>query len=616
MVFSLGRYLFSTSPQRFGQGIAVVLFFALFLVACRPTPTPTVDVNMDSYVQPEWIDQYIRDSLHVKQPLHCFLTLQKSIPQKWQRPALEGFYYHLPEKLDDGLVDRWLDTAYDVLTDQNVRSFLKMIEGQRLIEKGEYRSAVPRLQESYELALQERQYFRANDARRYLARSYMLQGDYPVALSLLLKVHGFLEGKPDLLHQVRKFETMMEIMRVHQLVGDYPKALYWGKKALRYAQPEQWGQMVIVGERLAETWLSIDQPDSAWHYLQLSAAWRNQFQVRHDVTNWHYMMGKALIARGGCREALDQLQRAASGNLEQFNRRKIAAIQLSLADAYSCLGNGAAALRHYQDALAITPDTAAIADIHYKIAGLYEQQGRFRESLLHTQLGARFSNISYNAEKGRALGKIESQLALERTENRIKLLAANQRSHQFQIALVLILCLSAATVLAFAYDRQRRRRRSLESERKLLYAEKVIQEQKLRIAALSLTEKEKEVDALQQLIELKNNLIASLEQKIVPPEPDANGRPLRMLTDLDWEVFRDSFERQFPGYLQRVKMQFPKITHTEVRLFLFIKVGLDNLEISSISGISLESVYRNRTRLRQKLGLGSSENLEQFVYGF
>ena len=131
-----------------------------------------------------------------------------------------------------------------------------------------------------------------------------------------------------------------------------------------------------------------------------------------------------------------------------------------------------------------------------------------------------------------------------------------------------------------------------------------------------MTEKEKEVDALQQLIELKNNLIASLEQKIVPPEPDTNERPLRMLTELDWGMFRDSFERQFPGYLQRVKMQFPKITHTEIRLFLFIKVGLDNLEISSISGISLESVYRNRTRLRQKLGLESSENLEQFVSGF
>ena len=616
MVLSLGRYFFRASPLRFGQRMAVAFFLAFLFAACRPTPAPTVDANTDSYVQPEWIGQYIRDTLHVKQPLHCFLTLQKSVPQKWQRSALEGFYYHLPEKLDDGLVDRWLDTAYAVLIDPNVRSFLKMIEGQRLIEKGEYRPAIPCLQESYDLALQQGQYFRANDALRYLARSYTLQGDYPMALSLLLKVHGFLEGKPDLLHQVRKFETMIEIMRVHQLAGDYPKALYWGKKALRYVQPEKWGQIVITGERLAETWLSMDQPDSAWHYLTMSAALRKQFRVQHDVTNWHYLMGKVLIARGGCREALDQLQQAASGNLERFNRRKIAAIQLSLADAYSCLGKGADALRHYQDALAITPDTAAFADIHYKIAGLYEQQGRFRESLLHIRLGIRFSNISYNAEKGRALGKIESQLALERTENRVKLLAANQRSHTFQIALVLILCLSAATVLAFAYDRQRRRRRSLESERKLLYAEKVIQEQKLRIAALSLTEKEKEVDALQQLIELKNNLIASLEQKIVPPEPDTNERPLRMLTELDWGMFRDSFERQFPGYLQRVKMQFPKITHTEIRLFLFIKVGLDNLEISSISGISLESVYRNRTRLRQKLGLESSENLEQFVSGF
>jgi DNA-binding CsgD family transcriptional regulator len=44
-----------------------------------------------------------------------------------------------------------------------------------------------------------------------------------------------------------------------------------------------------------------------------------------------------------------------------------------------------------------------------------------------------------------------------------------------------------------------------------------------------------------------------------------------------------------------------------------IKIGTDSRSIAAISGISVESVYRGRTRLRKKLGLDNSENLETFI---
>jgi DNA-binding CsgD family transcriptional regulator len=58
------------------------------------------------------------------------------------------------------------------------------------------------------------------------------------------------------------------------------------------------------------------------------------------------------------------------------------------------------------------------------------------------------------------------------------------------------------------------------------------------------------------------------------------------------------------------------VTKNEIRLFIFIKIGLENGKIAEIFGISPESVYRNRTRLRQKLGLEGSVNLEHFVRSF
>jgi DNA-binding NarL/FixJ family response regulator len=94
------------------------------------------------------------------------------------------------------------------------------------------------------------------------------------------------------------------------------------------------------------------------------------------------------------------------------------------------------------------------------------------------------------------------------------------------------------------------------------------------------------------------------------------GAPLRMLTRKDWLSFQQTFEAQFPAYIYRLKAQFDSVTSNEIRLFILIKIGLDNHSIADISGISIESVYRNRARLRKKLGMDSTENLDKFIVSF
>ena len=91
---------------------------------------------------------------------------------------------------------------------------------------------------------------------------------------------------------------------------------------------------------------------------------------------------------------------------------------------------------------------------------------------------------------------------------------------------------------------------------------------------------------------------------------------MRMITEQDWFFFRQAFEAQFPGYISRLKTRFGSITNTEIRLFIMIKVGLDSQHIADVSGVSIESIYRNRTRLRKKLGLDGSENLYAFIESF
>jgi tetratricopeptide (TPR) repeat protein len=90
----------------------------------------------------------------------------------------------------------------------------------------------------------------------------------------------------------------------------------------------------------------------------------------------------------------------------------------------------------------------------------------------------------------------------------------------------------------------------------------------------------------------------------------------RILTPSDWSAFKIYFEKAFPGYLLRLRNAHPKLTEAEERLFLFIKLKLTNREAAAILGISADSVKKTRTRLRKRLAIHESINLETYVSNF
>ena len=565
-----------------------------------------------------WFDAEVQAGLHYSAPGNCFRHVRQTVPRKWWRYATESLYYRLPEVPDSGETERWLDTAAVILPDDNVRSFLQMIRGNRFVAAGNFNEALSCLQESYTLATQQHQLFRANDAKRYMARCLMLRGDYPQAISLLMEVFEFFSDKSDEFHQVRKYETRFELARACLVSGDLNKALYWGKQTLDYlGQFNNTGQTVRAVEQMTQIYLSMGKPDSALIYVNEAETIRQQQHIIADSSNGHYLYGKTMTELGRYDEALPRLKLALAGNLEIKNRQKVGDILSSLADCYKGMGKPDLALEYYRQALETTPDTSAMSSIHYKLSNIFQQKNRLPEALHHIKAGARYSRIFFSAEKDRTIGRLESQAALEREASQVKFLTARQKSHQFKIAALSIVFLLGILTLGLLLDRQRRKRIILEQEKELLEAHQLIQQQELRIANASLAQKTEEVASLQNLLELKNQLISSLELQInTSPSQEPVAQPLRMLTEHDWHDFRENFEKQFPNFIVRLKNSFPGITTSETRLFIFIKIGLESSQIANISGISQESVYRNRSRLRQKLGLDQSVSLETFIGGF
>jgi DNA-binding NarL/FixJ family response regulator len=83
-----------------------------------------------------------------------------------------------------------------------------------------------------------------------------------------------------------------------------------------------------------------------------------------------------------------------------------------------------------------------------------------------------------------------------------------------------------------------------------------------------------------------------------------------------WFRFNLSFDRVHPEFNKHLIEHFPDLTPTELKLCAFIRLGMSNKEIASLLNQNPDSVKVSRSRLRKKLGIEQSQNLENFLAGF
>jgi DNA-binding CsgD family transcriptional regulator len=134
-------------------------------------------------------------------------------------------------------------------------------------------------------------------------------------------------------------------------------------------------------------------------------------------------------------------------------------------------------------------------------------------------------------------------------------------------------------------------------------------------------------DFTHHLVE-KNRVIFELEKKVISnterrqsqasdngenQEEYTNLLQLRILTDDDWSKFKMYFDKVFPGLILQLRQKHSNLTGAEERLFLLLKLKTDSREMADMLGISMESVRKNKYRLKKKLSLNENEPLEDYI---
>lgn len=132
--------------------------------------------------------------------------------------------------------------------------------------------------------------------------------------------------------------------------------------------------------------------------------------------------------------------------------------------------------------------------------------------------------------------------------------------------------------------------------------------------------KQNELDNYTKRLQEKSSLIEKLERNLSATKQNEENNELiqqlytsTILTDEEWEQFRQMFEHVHKGFIQRLKEQLPDITPADMRFLVLTKLKMSNKEMAGILGVQPDSIRTYKYRLRKKINLGEHDSIKRYV---
>lgn len=187
----------------------------------------------------------------------------------------------------------------------------------------------------------------------------------------------------------------------------------------------------------------------------------------------------------------------------------------------------------------------------------------------------------------------------------------------------------AAVALVFGLVRFQKQRLKLLRTDKLLTDEKLKrEEQQKKLLSLRLENKKKDLTDMALSLHQKQQWAKELDNQIKVVKSERGYKRSRELKKLQVEIRRNVYVDNKLKLIQqnmdvlshtffnKLKDEFPTLTKSENKLCSFIKLGLTNAQIAQLQNVAPSSVRISRYRLKKKLKLGRSQNLDAFIQEF
>lgn len=329
---------------------------------------------------------------------------------------------------------------------------------------------------------------------------------------------------------------------------------------------------------IAATRLALKQWEKAYEGFERSLVLvRRQKDKRQELIVWQNM-AHCLIRMGRYREAEQLLRQLIDTATRSGQNYTLTNAYRLLAETRNYLGDCTGALTYY---------------IQYKL----------------------YSDSLFNEEKARATHELLIRYETARKEAQItQLLQENKlsRTRKWLYLSVLLLTLLSSAIVVIVL-----RHKNKTGKLQLARASQELESNAQALAGFTdrIIRKNSQIEALEEQLRANRQITEQTEQEALHSEHLSQLYQLKILTEEDWQNFKILFDKVYPGFINKLRIQFPGIAASEERQSLLIKLNINNKESAAMLGISVEGVKKSRYRLKKRFLLSEEANLDDFVRG-
>lgn len=443
-----------------------------------------------------------------------------------------------------------------------------------------------------------------------LARYYWEEvGNYELSFEQYLYLSELLRHIP-----AREFpDKLIYLFRLGEsyfFFGEYAQAIPWFKEALRI-EPIEYNQTYQNSSRntLGLCYQKMNMLDSSDYYFNqiLHAGAGKNFEAWEGIAKGN--LGYNLYLRKQYEQAIPFLQSdiATAEKLEDWSLAS--GSLMPLANIYFTrrqYDQAVEAALKAQNYIRQTGDYKRLAELYPLMARISaldrkpDAVAAYIDSALivRDSLSRKFNTIK--------LLKAAQKMELEKHRNALKDTENQKKINKLERNTFLAILLLLAVVGWVVYANQRRRyiQKQIQSDDRLRKTEHELQKARVELGdfARRITEKNAMLEAMERELGASDNTDA-LNQL----------RRITILTEEEWDHFRELFSKVYGDYLERLKVKIPELTPAEVRYMTLAKLRFTNKEMAATLGVTPQSMRVTWHRIRKKLNLPDEGTVEELV---
>jgi DNA-binding CsgD family transcriptional regulator len=229
--------------------------------------------------------------------------------------------------------------------------------------------------------------------------------------------------------------------------------------------------------------------------------------------------------------------------------------------------------------------------------------GNYDSAFYYNNLYSRINDSIEKVVATSSLAISKAKLNDETSRYNIQNLNRERRTQLLQRNII-ILSIVVLSILALLVINRKRLQSKLKME--LMEQEVVSAKEQLKMFTQNLVEKTNLIEKLESQAQGKQ---ASSDQQAIISELSRQ----TILTEEDWLKFKSLFEKIHPGFFINLQERVTDITLAELRMAALSRLHLSTNQIASILGISANSVYKTKQRLRQRLNIEAEVTIEEAI---